>query len=298
MKRKLALCLTVLMILCLLPACGDSVPPAEDETDILETPTEPKEDDESPKPPAKPSPDASPEPPDESPAERTSWVRPAEEHFTIDFTAAPNQLFTEVVEPIYSDEYFTHSFGVLSSSYYFIVFDDGTRIPLVEALSTGRVSIEDCIANGLGTFGTVNEESDKGTLSMGYGYKFTINDQPFYPSIYFMLHTSFSDAYFLYDDFYDALVGAGLTEEAQKLSDYNSWHDMLSLCGRLYYTAAMLEEATGITVHYGSNYEDRYIVPFPVRFVTEEHTGDEIASGDNLVIPEGLGDFTVAMTVK
>jgi hypothetical protein len=119
-----------------LPAPGETPPPA---------PTLPPPDDSTPAPSPSPPfpggyiPAPSPSPPLE--------VNPS--LFTIEFTGA-GMAFPSALELIYEDDDSLYYLPSISSSHWFIVFDDGRRLPLLEGLEF--IPIRDAIANGLDVF--------------------------------------------------------------------------------------------------------------------------------------------------
>jgi hypothetical protein len=168
--------------------------------------------------------------------------RPASEKFIVEFTGE-GLAFNAVMEMIFEDDYFTYSLGSASSSYYFVVFPDGERLPLVEALSSGRVSIEDCIANGLQVSTRLKDlpsiREGGAHLALGHHTGFYLNGEPFYPSVYFMLRW--------YDDDFTMFRLDDLLQQGLSVTYPNGSREAIIIAGSDYYTVDMLEMC-GITV--------------------------------------------------
>jgi hypothetical protein len=209
------------------------------------------------------------------------WGRPATERFVLEITEEPT---SAMEEEIFKDEYFTYNLPNKSSHLYTILFADGTRQPLMDALETKRVSLEDCIANGLPVTVYLNQQGDEvlgnSWLCMGNKYQFTLDDEPFYPTIYFMIDSYTSSLYpsalYSYDEVYETILSMGHTEAAEKLKEYNTGRDIPDITGNRYYDADMLYKAAGIKVYRELDALYGFTPPMPVRFVTEGYVGDEV----------------------
>jgi hypothetical protein len=183
---------------------------------------------------------------------RRYWGRPASQQFAIDFTGE-GLPFDDAMEPIYEDIFFIYQLGQISSSHYFVVFPNGTRIPLMEALDHGHVTIEDCIANGLLVHAELKWEENplqSGGFRLGLAHhrRFFLNNTPFYPSTYFMMigGRGYNDAtWFRGGELLDFLIDIGLNDAGQQLIERGI--ERWTIAGDVYFSADELE-AAGITV--------------------------------------------------
>lgn len=266
--------LVVVLSLFLLSACGNSDTGTDDDLPALEDAYS-----------ADSAPTETPSAEDSNLAnqdgELTYWGQPATERFVIEFT---EEATSAAEEEIFKDDYFTYNLPSISSHLYTIIFADGTRLPLMDALQTGRASIEDCIANGLPVTVYLNQQEDEvfgnSWLCMGNRYKFTLNDEMFFPSIYFMVdsYTSslYTSALYSYDEVCEALLSTGHKEAAERLKAYNMERDIPDIVGNRYYDADMLYNAAGIKVYRELDVLYGFTPPMPVRFVTEGYIGEEV----------------------
>ena len=194
----------------------------------------------------------------------------ASEHFIIEFSGQGIPT-AEAMEKIYEDAFFTYSFGSICSQYYAILFDDGTRMPLVEALSSGRVTIEDCFANGLYVHAeTINRD---GWLVSGNNYMFTLNDKEFHPSAYFVLQSNDSTR-FRGEDLLEALRLLGFNDAADRLAfKMDNTVVPLVLGYKIYFNAEELK-SIGITAHDTYSEASSFI---KMRFTVDDYVGKEVS---------------------
>jgi hypothetical protein len=184
--------------------------------------------------------------------------------YTADFTPADGAM-----EILYTDYYFTYWVLQNFSEYLFIAFSDGSIMPLVEALNSGRVAIEDCVANGLRVSAQLSMTSVNYMLGLGFDHNFFLNNNLFFPSMYFMLHGGGIELYYLFE-LRDFLMRAGLNEEAYWLLDYamRNGEEMLVIAGRPYISMTALQDL-GIYVDTTRFTRGRYY-PTHVRFRADD----------------------------
>jgi hypothetical protein len=175
--------------------------------------------------------------------------RPATEHFTIEYADREPTIDEWRASILFETEYFIYHLPPM----HYILFGDGTRLPLTEALNSRRVTIEDCIANGLWLWISLKPEhtpwpEDNLNFWGGYLYKFHINGVPFVPSIHFMLAGDGIGLKYRSNELFDMLIQEGHEDAARRLLEYSVMLNTPNIAKSPYYSAEELAKA-GIGVY-------------------------------------------------
>ena len=129
----------------------------------------------------------------------------------------------DVRDLIYENEYdqCRYYLNTKRADRIYVVFDNGERMPLKQALEDRRISIEEAVANGLYNVFTVPIDNPLGGefVILHHAYMFSLNGEAFYPSHTFM-YVVRGDGYSVYydiDEMTRFLDWYGYEGEAMKL---------------------------------------------------------------------------------
>ena len=128
----------------------------------------------------------------------------------------------------------------------FVVFEDGSSLPLKQALEERRITIENAVAHGLDDVTMVPTDNPLGgefTVLHGM-YRFTLEGEAFYPSKSFMYVVGDSNfsAYFSLEELADFLDWYGYESEANTLRSINNTVSLTVIAGKTYIRGIDLAE--------------------------------------------------------
>ena len=202
------------------------------------------------------------------------FMDPLYDHRDITIEYGPGAKQDGEPELFYDDEYFgTRCRFYLNArpDKIYVVLDNGDRMTITRALEESRVNVEMLVAAGLESVRMIPKVNPLGALDgeftvAQHKHRFTLNGEPFYPSISFMYVASGNGPapYWDIDELVDILDAYGCDSAIDALRRTIGRDDVIKIARGTYISGAMLE-AAGVSVDVGWNVS----AYTPVQIITE-----------------------------
>ncbi len=176
------------------------------------------------------------------------------------------------LEVIYEDGNYKYSLSSIRSDKIMVIFEDGKRLSLKEAIIQKKISIEDLILNGLQVMMEPKNNPMGGYFNIpSHLHRFYIEETAIYPSNTFMYTAANNgyNSYFAFDELISHIEACGYQAEAKQIREQRPFSSERYVVEGIEYIRDIALESFGMNIKIGWEFSSH----MPVRFSFSDSSG-------------------------